>query len=308
MGRVKFDVKKISIAGILDLTDEAIESLTDKEKRTLASRLSSAANKRIKRAIEKGSVDTTPKFSIKGRVGADLEFEILRAKSYLSSTQRKVPSTIQRIIDTPYKTWVTYDEATLKKEVQTLAKTANSRIRALRKAGLDSPALKKVEDEGGLISVKGKDLNQLRAEFTRAKSFLSSKTSTVSGVKNWKQRSISTVNQVYGLDIGVQNFDLLWETWAMASEYNEKYKIKEYKYKILETINNIIVDYGSTIKLNRDDIMDILIEQNLIEIAYRIAELAGLYLSPIEMKHGLSLLCQYLSFQQKLSPMELCVR
>lgn len=67
-----------------------------------------------------------------------------------------------------------------------LVSASNKRIRRLSKTeeGKLSPAYKKYEKRGKMFSVKGKNVNQLRNEFSQMKTFLNLKTSTVSG---WKK-------------------------------------------------------------------------------------------------------------------------
>lgn len=69
----------------------------------------------------------------------------------------------------------------LKKEVSRMASMANKRLRRLERNELTSLPAYTSWEQGGAIkfSVKGKDYNQLQAEFWRLKRFLDDKTSTV---------------------------------------------------------------------------------------------------------------------------------
>lgn len=69
----------------------------------------------------------------------------------------------------------------LAKAVSTLGSAANKRIKRFEKAGVETPAVRGVKRSGGNISVKGKNINELRSEYVRAKTFLSAKTSTRKG-------------------------------------------------------------------------------------------------------------------------------
>lgn len=64
-----------------------------------------------------------------------------------------------------------------------LASAANKRIARIEKAGVTSPAVSSVKSHDGKFSVKGKNTNQLRGEFARARNFMQNTTSTLRGAK-----------------------------------------------------------------------------------------------------------------------------
>lgn len=262
----------MKLQDIIKLTSADIKKYSLKEQRSLASRLASAANKRIKRAVEKGIEIETPKFSIKGVSNENIENQIRSLQKFLSkgslipTKQPKISSNIQRIIDTPYEQWIKYDKDRLKKEVQQLGKLVNSRLRSLKQANLETPASSYMREHGGNITVKNKGINELRAEFKRAKDFLDTKTGTVSGAREWQRKSLSRIEEQYGFSLSIENFDLLWKTYEKAKVYDSSLTAKEYKYEILEVINNLIIEKGN--KLTSDDFVEILKERNLIISSY----------------------------------------
>lgn len=65
-----------------------------------------------------------------------------------------------------------------------LSSAANKRIARIEKAGVTSPAVANVKSHDGKFSVKGKNTNQLRSEFARARNFMTNVTSTVKGAKS----------------------------------------------------------------------------------------------------------------------------
>lgn len=73
-------------------------------------------------------------------------------------------------------------EKEMRAAVRSFQKVVSARMSRLTKGEYQSQAARYMA-ERGKISTKGKDLNQLRAEFKRAKTFLQAKTSTVTGVK-----------------------------------------------------------------------------------------------------------------------------
>lgn len=69
----------------------------------------------------------------------------------------------------------------LSKAVSTMASAANKRIKRFEQKDIETPAIMGVKRSGGKISTKGKNLNELRSEYVRARTFLTAKTSTAKG-------------------------------------------------------------------------------------------------------------------------------
>lgn len=80
----------------------------------------------------------------------------------------------------------TLGEKDLRAVATRLVSAANKRIRRLAKTpgGKFSPAYARIEKQGRMFSVKGKDISGLRAEMAQMRSFMRLKTSTVTG---WKR-------------------------------------------------------------------------------------------------------------------------
>lgn len=87
------------------------------------------------------------------------------------------------ILDISIEDFLKLDKKTLSKYVSQLASTANKRLKRLESVQgcVLSPAYSAIKrSKGGThFSVKGKNLNELRGEFTRVSQFLRNKTSTV---------------------------------------------------------------------------------------------------------------------------------
>lgn len=79
-----------------------------------------------------------------------------------------------------------------------LASVANKRMKRMRKAGLESPALSTFESrkQGVRFSVKGKNINQLRHTFKSAKGFLNLKTSSIKGAREWHQNVSERIGEM----------------------------------------------------------------------------------------------------------------
>lgn len=87
-----------------------------------------------------------------------------------------------------------WDRRTAARAVRRLADTANKRIKSFEEAGIEPPAYLNVMKSGGKFSTKGKDVNQLRSEFIRARNFLNMKTSTKKGYVKVKKDFFDRVN------------------------------------------------------------------------------------------------------------------
>lgn len=75
--------------------------------------------------------------------------------------------------------------ADLKALTQRLVSASNKRLKRLESSNVGdySSALQGRKKSGGRFSTKGKNINELRSEFRKAKSFLKSKTSTITGTR-----------------------------------------------------------------------------------------------------------------------------
>ena len=87
----------------------------------------------------------------------------------------------------------------LSKIVSSLASAANKRIRRFERAGEISPATRYAE-KAGKFSVAGKNVNQLRSEYSRAKTFLQEKSSTL---REWKVTKKETVNTLRSMGVNI---------------------------------------------------------------------------------------------------------
>lgn len=97
---------------------------------------------------------------------------------------------VEDIIKMDYETINKLSRQDLSRITSRLASAGNKRLRRIEKAGVQSPAYESVQRSGGNFSVKGKSVNQLRAEFARVQRFLSpeTKTSTVKGAREYKKK------------------------------------------------------------------------------------------------------------------------
>lgn len=117
------------------------------------------------------------------------------------------------ILNIDIEDFLKLDKKTLSKYVSQLASTANKRLKRLESVhgGTLSPAYSAIErSKGGAhFSAKGKNLNELRGEFTRVSQFLRNKTSTVKG---WKT-TYSEFGERLGIYLTPEETLLFWNVY-----------------------------------------------------------------------------------------------
>ena len=131
--------------------------------------------------------------------------------------------------------------------VSRLVSASNKRIRRFEKAKQSSPALEKVYQTGGVFSTKGKNLNELRKEFIRAKQFLQSKTGSVTG---WKQVRVATAKELKkkGVNVSVDDVGKMLKAYERLKERDPSVANRGLKYRTMQNISEMIDD-------NLDDIV-----------------------------------------------------
>lgn len=129
----------------------------------------------------------------------------------------------------------------LRSAVQTLSATANKRLKALAQKGMTTPSAQQAEKGGGKFSTRGKNLNQLRSEFFRAKNFLESKTSTLRGYKNFVKENIEKLKEK-GVNVTPEQFNKFWQTYNRLKEVNPYIEQASFKYHILQKISDEMID------------------------------------------------------------------
>lgn len=92
----------------------------------------------------------------------------------------------------------------LAKLTSQLSSAANKRIKRFAEKGEVSPAVRYAE-KAGHFSVAGKNLNQLRSEYVRAKTFLQQETSTV---RQWERVKTETVKTLSDMGVEIPREDI----------------------------------------------------------------------------------------------------
>ena len=123
----------------------------------------------------------------------------------------------EAIRETDIETLNTWDRRTIARAVRRLADTANKRIKAFIQKGLETPAFLNVQKSGGKFTTRGKDVNQLRSEFIRARDFLKMKTSTIKGYERVKADFFERVEATTGQKMSLDDDDLT-KFWRLYDE------------------------------------------------------------------------------------------
>lgn len=156
---------------------------------------------------------------------------------------------VQDIINMDSTEFNNLNASDLRKVVGRLVSAGNKRLRRFEKAGESSPATRKIESSGGKFSTKGKNLNELRKEFARAKDFLESKTSTRTGWKKVKKEIIEGMKK-QGVNMSDIQFDRVWQAYENLKELSPDVANRNLKYIVLKDIADATTDS----KLSADEI------------------------------------------------------
>lgn len=130
----------------------------------------------------------------------------------------------------------------LKEATQILASAGNKRIKRAQAEGFGSASIDAVLKKGK-FSTADKSFAQLRNEFTRARSFLQSKTGTLSEIAKFKKESIAALEEASGLKISPSQFDTFWRAYEELRKNDPSIAEKGFKYAVLEQIDSIMKEH-----------------------------------------------------------------
>lgn len=148
----------------------------------------------------------------------------------------------------------------LQKITGRLVSAGNKRLRRAEEKGISSPAFSYVENNGGVFSTKGKTLNQLRAEFVRAKNFLEAETSTIKGAEKFINQSIEALHKE-GVDINKSDFQEVMRLYESLKRSDPKVAERGLKYAVLRELSEKVES-----KLNAEEILTTM--QNNLDSVY----------------------------------------
>ena len=135
--------------------------------------------------------------------------------------------------------------------VSRLGSAVNKRFSKLESRDIVTPATIRLEQSGGRISVKGKSGEELKRELFRAKQYLRSKTSTLTGYKQLEKKlgeesqrkHVAKEGTDVSIGIAFSYYDILVDTDPNIRAMKDKYKIVEF---IADKIDAGL-DYDATI-------------------------------------------------------------
>lgn len=162
---------------------------------------------------------------------------------------------IDDIMNMDIQTFNKLNKADLRKVVGRLVSAGNKRLRAFEKAGESSPSTRHIERTGGAFSTKGKNVNELRAEYTRAKTFLQSKTSSRRGWKKVKKDTAETLKRQGVKGLTPDKLDDVLKVYERLKEVDPSVATKNMKYRIMSDISEM------TDGRNIDDVMDEMLDR-----------------------------------------------
>ena len=149
--------------------------------------------------------------------------------------------TVQDILNMDNATFNKLTESEMKKVVGRLVSAGNKRLRSFERAGESSPATRHVDRSGGSFSTKGKDLNALRAEYTRAKNFMQAKTGTRKGWTKTKRETIEGLRK-QGVEMSEKQFENVWKAYEDLKELSPEVANRGLKYSVLKDVANMVTD------------------------------------------------------------------
>ena len=149
--------------------------------------------------------------------------------------------TVQDILNMDNATFNKLTESEMRKVVGRLVSAGNKRLRSFERAGESSPATRHVEKSGGAFSTKGKDLNALRAEYTRAKNFMQAKTGTRKGWTKTRRETIEGLRK-QGVEMSEKQFEKVWNAYEDLKELSPEVANRGLKYSVLKDVANMVTD------------------------------------------------------------------
>lgn len=150
------------------------------------------------------------------------------------------------------------NKSDLQKITGRLVSAGNKRLRRAEKAGVTSSAIRYIQKTGA-FSTKGKDINQLRSEFKRARNFLQAKGGTIKGARRIQKETVKAMNKK-GLNIEREVLDKTLELYETLRSEDKRITGEEMKYTVIDKIDRLVdqkVSDRLILKLLRKKVDDI---------------------------------------------------
>jgi hypothetical protein len=146
---------------------------------------------------------------------------------------------VEELLDIDLENFNMLDEKYLRKAVTRLVSAGNKRLKRLAQSDVYSPAWYSVMYWGkGKFSVKGKNLNQLRAEFIRIRKFFEMETSTVIKAKKVRDTVISSMEKE-GVRITKEQYNRVFRAYEELKQRHPEISNVAFKYRALTEITRL---------------------------------------------------------------------
>lgn len=164
---------------------------------------------------------------------------------------------IQDIMNIDLDTFNKLNESELRHITSRLVSAGNKRIRRLKEKEINSPALQGLGKEQTFSTKLSQDtskqqrVNKLRQEFARARNFLTSETSTITGYKNYSDRTTGRIAKELNIDketledkLGKNGINKLFNLhhWAQQNGYISSYRKSKGSLQGRNVIAEILID------------------------------------------------------------------
>lgn len=159
-------------------------------------------------------------------------------KASISRSELVTGKSTAQILSLSNKEFNKLTETELRHYVTRIASAGNKRLRGFEKAGEKSPAYSRAM-ELGRFTARGKNLAELRQEYSRIRDFMQNKYSTVAKWKPLKQKLIKGLTSA-GVGVNDGNFYPLFDTYNKLRELDPTITYQEWKYEIMKEIDSTI--------------------------------------------------------------------
>lgn len=171
---------------------------------------------------------------------------------------------LSKVQNMPLSKLMSLSRAELLDATKMLTRESNRRLTVMKKKGLKSPSTEYIRKHGGKFRTttrrgNPKSVTELREEFQRAKGFLESKTSTVSGYRQWESNVASTLAE-QGIDymsLTEQQKRRFWQAFSKLEELDQANTLKgtaNYKSSVNEIYQAVKYGFGGNKTLLKRDI------------------------------------------------------
>ena len=153
--------------------------------------------------------------------------------------------TVSDILNISSREFSKLNEKEMRMALRKLVSAGNKRLRSFERAGESSPATRSVMNSGGAFSTRGKDIDALRNEFTRARNFMTSATGSRRGWQNVKNKTIKTLLN-RGVDIRPEDVEEALQMYSELKEVDPAITTRAFRYEVLKEIADVVSDESTS--------------------------------------------------------------